>query len=365
MWCNKGYTLIGPAVKICNGSDGYWDPTETSCVRKLTRYFALKRKHSNDFILFAFFINNNKTSKPASSCPPLPRPSLGTLPENCLNGRVSVGESCAIICPPGTKNNGVPVAQCLAPGQWSALNLNCVAFKPHLRGRISKSENHPQVRVQEPPHRHQPIAPSFKETDQHKPSIAQRPNIIPYRPPVIFRPYIKCPRDTTIVLPKNQKTVYVRLEQPKSNVDWTTHVEANPSWAKKLQAHLGAGVHTITFRAHSPNSNSITESCTTVITIKSSIVSMGPLVNFCPQAIDVQLQQHEQQRSIFWREPVFNSKVPLKQIFKSNVPGTKLGVGRHRITYIATDIHNQNGTCQFIITVRPPGEWCFEYSVIL
>lgn len=289
-------------------------------------------------------------------------PSLGKLPEHCLNGRVALGESCAIICPSGTKHSGAPAAQCLTSGQWSATLLNCVEIKPlHLRGRILQGETHTQGHIDnahDSSHHKSIISPIFGETsDQRKTSIAQRPNMMPYRPSAtILRPYIKCPRDTTIVLPKNQKTVYVRLEQPKSNVDWATHVEANPAWAKKLQIHLGAGVHKITFRAHSPNALSITEMCTTVITIKSEISSVGgPLVNFCPQAIEVELQQHEQQRSIFWREPVFNSKVPLTQIYKSNAPGTKFGIGRHRITYIATDIQNQNATCQFIITVRPPG----------
>lgn len=246
------------------------------------------------------------------------------------------------------------IVQCLAAGQWSATNLNCVAIKPHPRGRILQGETHTlgHVNLQES----NPQKAGFAEIDQRKPAIAQRPNT--NRSPAILRPYIKCPRDTTIILPKNQKTVYVKMEQPKSNVDFTTHVEANPPWAKNLQAHFGAGVHTITFRAHSPNSRSITETCTTVITVKSLAMSAGPLVNFCPQTIEVQLQQHEQQRSIFWREPVFNSNVPLKQIFKSNVPGTKFGAGRHQITYVATDIHNQNGTCQFIVTVRPPGWYC-------
>lgn len=32
--CSDGYTLTGPAVKYCNGSDGIWDATEISCVRK-------------------------------------------------------------------------------------------------------------------------------------------------------------------------------------------------------------------------------------------------------------------------------------------------------------------------------------------
>lgn len=34
------------------------------------------------------------------------------------------------------------------------------------------------------------------------------------------KPFIKCPQDTTIILPKGQKTVYIKLEQPKTNVDW-------------------------------------------------------------------------------------------------------------------------------------------------
>lgn len=35
-----------------------------------------------------------------------------------------------------------------------------------------------------------------------------------------FRPAIKCPQDTTIVLPPNEETVYVKLEQPQTNVNW-------------------------------------------------------------------------------------------------------------------------------------------------
>lgn len=39
LWCNKGYVLLGPSVKFCNGSDGIWDPTETTCSREYTIYF--------------------------------------------------------------------------------------------------------------------------------------------------------------------------------------------------------------------------------------------------------------------------------------------------------------------------------------
>lgn len=44
---------------------------------------------------------------------------------------------------------------------------------------------------------------------------AQRVN-----PSYHLKPFIKCPRDTTIILPKGQKTVYIKLEKPRTNVDW-------------------------------------------------------------------------------------------------------------------------------------------------
>lgn len=43
------------------------------------------------------------------------------------------------------------------------------------------------------------------------------------------KPFIKCPQDTTIILPKGQKTVYIKLEQPKTNVDWWKYAIRNIS----------------------------------------------------------------------------------------------------------------------------------------
>lgn len=298
-------------------------------------------------------------------------PTFGTLPKNCVSGKVSLGESCSITCPPGTRPMEVSVSQCLQSGKWSTTNLNCVVIKPHPRGRGNHSQggNYTQgvVNMQKPipPN----SVPEFKETTPRPPIVAQKP-IVHHRKPSILRPYIKCPRDTTIVLPTNQKTIYVRLEQPKSNVDWASHVDANPQWAKNLQAHLGAGVHTITFTARSPNSLSVSEACVTVITVKSSGITpiatidpnrFAPQVNNCPKAIEVQLQPHEQQRAIFWIEPMFRSKQALKQIFKSHLPGSKFAAGHHRITYIATDVRNQNGTCQFTVIVHPQGKFHQQY----
>lgn len=130
---------------------------------------------------------------------------------------------------------------------------------------------------------------------------------------------------------------------------------------------LPVGVHTFKFTARSPNSVAISDTCQTVITVKKVAdvpatqasylaLSSHPEVVFCPQNIQIQLQMNELRRAVSWKEPVFRPIHPLKHIFKSSAPGTKFGPGHHRITYIATDVQNQNGTCQFSVIVRAPGK---------
>lgn len=280
------------------------------------------------------------------------------------------GESCAIICPPGTKTTGAAVTQCLPTRRWSNTNLNCIAVKvaqpkvhvqgPEIRKHIQNGiEVKPKTRIQGG-ETHSRGLIDLNAVDAVNAINAVKTVNAPrrIRPQNILQPYIKCPRDTTIVLPNNgKKTVYVKLEQPKSNVAWASHVDANPAWAKNLQAHLAAGVHTIVFRARSPNSPSVSEVCKTVITVKPAegihTVSSGPQVVYCPPTINVQLRPSEQHHEVTWKEPQFRSNTPLKQIFKSNLQGSRFSVGQHKITYIATDVRNQNATCQFTIAVRP------------
>lgn len=220
------------------------------------------------------------------------------------------------------------MAHCLPSRQWSTTNLNCgpaavkVTLPPKTRAQGGETYSRGQIDL---------------ET-----SAASRKSLL--------KPYIKCPRDTTILLPNNKKAVHIKLEQPKTNVDWASHVEAHPPWAKRLQAHLAAGVHTITFRARSPNSVSISDECRTVIVVKSA---NAPQVLFCPSTIQVTLGPNELQRSITWTEPTFRPHQQLRQIFKSHLPGTTFRAGHHKITYIATDIQNLNATCQFSVVVRP------------
>lgn len=46
------------------------------------------------------------------------------------------------------------------------------------------------------------------------------------------------------------------------------------------------------------------------------------------------------------------SKQPIKQVFKSKVPGHSFGVGVHVITYLATTQEGESAKCTFRITVK-------------
>lgn len=73
---------------------------------------------------------------------------------------------------------------------------------------------------------------------------------------------------------------------------------------------------------------------------------------YCTESFQVQLEPHEQSRAINWKEPVFNSQLHLKQIYKSKTPGSRLTAGVHYISYVATDIDGQSSKCNFRIDVR-------------
>lgn len=144
------------------------------------------------------------------------------------------------------------------------------------------------------------------------------------------------------------------------------HVDAQPAWAKHLQARLAAGVHRISFRARSPYAANVIEVCRTVITVKpataaavtSPVTPIGPAVSFCPGIIEVQLQPNERARIVHWKEPAFRSHYQLKQLFKTKPSGSQFAAGVHRITYIATDVNNQNARCDFTINIKPATrEW--------
>ncbi|XP_037034819.1 fibrillin-1 isoform X2 [Bradysia coprophila] len=232
-------------------------------------------------------------------CPRLQRPSHGTLtPANCMTGDTFSGQRCVLHCDPGFKPIDRRTAFCEPPKNWLPNpNLNCM------------------------------------------PAVAKLEMI---------RPYIKCPQDSIILLPHGKKTIHVKLQQPNTNVDWWKYVDSHPPWGKKLEAHLTPGIHTILFKARSPNSN-LNDVCRTIITVKET---HPPTVVFCPESTVEHLQPNEDSRSIYFKEPVFKSE-HIKEVYKSKLPGEKFGPGEHVIRYVATDLDDQSTKCEFTISVKP------------
>lgn len=158
----------------------------------------------------------------ASTCPPLPRPTHGIIsPPNCLSSNVYVGESCQIQCPQGAQPVGSSLSVCQNGPKWSLSKLDCVtiatpaavsrssvAAEPSsTKKQIAQGEIHSQGIVVEEDTNNQVVQPRLHRIQSQN---------------AVFKPQINCPRDTTIVLPKGQSLVYIKLEQPKTNVNWKT-----------------------------------------------------------------------------------------------------------------------------------------------
>lgn len=103
-------------------------------------------------------------------------------------------------CAQGFQPSTIETAECLPGQKWTATDLNCVNVPdvPVLRPRtfVQQGGSHQS---------------GYYDLDK-APSTVPSQNIL--------RPYIKCPQDTTLLLKPNQITIYVQLEQPKSNVDF-------------------------------------------------------------------------------------------------------------------------------------------------
>lgn len=98
-------------------------------------------------------------------------------------GKIFSGERCILHCAPGFKPAGKRTAVCDVNQEWSpSEDLSCVAVES-----IQSSV----------------IVPSQQTIREE-----------------IVKPYIKCPDDVKLMIPKEQESVLIRLEQPKTNVDW-------------------------------------------------------------------------------------------------------------------------------------------------
>lgn len=160
----------------------------------------------------------------AASCPRLVKPEHGTIqPPHCIVENVLPGERCILHCEPGFLPLGKRTAVCSANQTWSPSDdLRCVQI---VKEKLA--------------------AP--------------------------LKPVITCPDDISVVLAQGHTSALVKINKPKTNVDWQQYVDAQPAWAKQLQADLSPGVHSITFRARSPNSH-LFQTCQMLITVEGKIL---------------------------------------------------------------------------------------------
>ena len=151
-------------------------------------------------------------------------------------------------------------------------------------------------------------------------------------------PRIECPKDMTIDLSPGKRTIEVNIPQPATNVDYTSHVEAEPSWAKKLRAELGPIRMVISFRARNPVTE-YTAICSFVLEVRgmSTPISWNslwshfytlwrrhtdreaPTVKNCPHDVHVRLSSLEPYANAPWTEPVFSDNIAVTHVIKSKV----------------------------------------------
>lgn len=108
------------------------------------------------------------------------------------------------------------------------------------------------------------------------------------------------------------------------------------------------GATEVTFRAKSPYSNQF-DICRVIVNV---VEPSPPMVTYCPDPFVVNLNPHETSRALGWKEATFESKQPIKQIFKSKIPGHRFGPGVHPITYVASTQEGLSAKCSFRITVK-------------
>ncbi|XP_058980408.1 latent-transforming growth factor beta-binding protein 4 isoform X2 [Musca domestica] len=334
VWCNPGFELQGPTHRHCNAT-GQWDQHDNLCLPK--------------------------------TCPPLATPLSGVItPPACLFGQISVGEQCLLKCNAGHVPVGASVAVCTSQLQWSYNGtFDCWPMQTEPRLGVSNGFT-PLALPNAPP----PLPPTFTTattTTLHntQSTFGGRPlpgfdfKVTPFGGGStvgsggvgLQRPYIKCPRNTTVYLAPSERTTHVILQKPITNLDYR-YIESSPAWTRDLQAHLGPGTYVVVFRGHDPISGKKAR-CKTVIHVKHAD---GPVVEYCTPSFEVSLGENQVFRSVVWEEPRFSSKYgPIKKLYKSRLPGELFGVGVHSVYYEATNEDGLTAKCEFKIRVNSAG----------
>jgi hypothetical protein len=84
-------------------------------------------------------------------------------------------------------------------------------------------------------------------------------------------PRLICPPNQLLELPENGKKVHVKLQRPKTDVNFKRDITVKPSWIKSEKISLGIGVQNITYTAKHPISK-LTVACTTSIFVVGKLV---------------------------------------------------------------------------------------------
>nr|CAD7456482.1 unnamed protein product [Timema tahoe] len=423
--CIKGFKLDGPHTRLCD-QRGRWSGHEPICIREYDAGIP-PLKESTTFIRTRLHMIASSWLwlLAALSCPRLTRPKYGQLtPSSCSLGKSFHGQHCIASCVRGFVLTGNAVITCLPHShQWSHPCSHVQSLFPpverHDTDEITHEIFQPE-RLTRLPEWNQRLAcmytgPSIcrescvkhvdglmtqdvrcsasplQQTAVLKISfylyimnIVSVPNlvhqtvsdIVIYSRPatdVIPEPFIQCPRDIKVDLPPRQSYTHIRIQQPKSNMDWWRYIESIPTWGKQLEADLGPGRTDVKFIARSPVSN-ITTTCTVIIHVRDA---ESPKVSDCPQSFQVQLAPGETSRQVRWKEPVFTDNVAVVlPVYKSKVhcnyhriltalietriadrmePGQKISVGLHHVNYLALDAEGNRAKCHFSVHVKESG----------
>lgn len=220
-----------------------------------------------------------------------------------------MGEQCRLKCNVGYVPVGKSVAVCTSQMQWSYDGeFECV---PMHETRLGSSNDFTPSLM--PTLHKQPWMPGIQTTTYQQrplPNLSWKPQTFGG----VQKPFIKCPRNTTVFLGHGERTAHIILEKPVTNLDYR-FIESSPAWTKDLQAHLGPGSYNVVFRGYDPVTGRKAR-CKTVINVRHT---EGPKIAFCTTSFEVQLAENQAYRSVVWEEPRFESKYGIKKIYKSRV----------------------------------------------
>ncbi|KAI9557484.1 hypothetical protein GHT06_017312 [Daphnia sinensis] len=337
----------------------------------------------------------------ALTCPPLTKPANGSVsPLSCATGDAAPNQLCYFTCETGFRVTGNPVRTCLPSLKWNPLRPPPVCEKASAKGNkqakrprldadvtvpnktktasAATYETPTELDWSQKPKKHNQPNPTTTTTTQRTKESPSQPKFefgINYKqPPPLFGvprvelspskvvdrnyfqlasvhpwPRIECPKDMTIDLPTGKRSTEVLIPQPATNVDYVSHVEAEPSWAKKLRAELGPIRMVISFRARNP-ATEYTAICSFVLEVRDR---EAPTVKNCPHDIHVRLSSLEPYANAPWTEPVFNDNIAVTHVIKSKEPNSLFALGEHVVSYTASDAAGNTARCQFTVHVSP------------